>query len=224
MTIDIVFPKNNENKFIEIAEQLNYSELCFVYTIEEFEKKKNNSFNTKIRIHTGVIVSANQIDYAKKISDFVILKGNDNPSMMRKAVENIKPDLIFSLENSEKDDFIYQRNSGLNQVMCNFSKKNEVMIGFSIYSILNTTKKNKIIGRIMQNIKLCRKFKNRIMLGSFANEPYEMSSPHDLQALGIILGMHPTESKNALSSVSEKIKENIHKKSPKYIAKGIKFA
>ena len=40
MFVDIVFPKDNEKKFIKIAKELGYNGLCFVYTISKFNKIK----------------------------------------------------------------------------------------------------------------------------------------------------------------------------------------
>jgi len=36
---DIVFPKNNEEKFIEIATLLGHSSLVFVYTLDDIKDK-----------------------------------------------------------------------------------------------------------------------------------------------------------------------------------------
>jgi len=51
--------------------------------------------------------------------------------------------------------------------------KNGVAIGFSMYSILSAgpQKRAIVMGRIMQNIKLCRKFKVKMKIASFAKSP-----------------------------------------------------
>ncbi len=38
--IDIVFPRNNEEKFVEIAENLDYNSLLFLYPLADFNKGK----------------------------------------------------------------------------------------------------------------------------------------------------------------------------------------
>ncbi len=51
----------------------------------------------------------------------------------------------------------------------------------------------------MQNIKLCRKAKCKVFIGSFAKNPSELRSKHDLKAFFICLGMHPSEAKKAVT-------------------------
>jgi RNase P/RNase MRP subunit p30 len=56
-----------------------------------------------------------------------------------------------------------------------------------------------ILGRIMQNIKLARKYKMKIKLASFARNPYELRDCNDLLSFGILVGLHPSEAKKALT-------------------------
>ena len=42
MFVDICYPKNNEDKFIEIANKLSTKELCFVYDKHVYYKKRIN--------------------------------------------------------------------------------------------------------------------------------------------------------------------------------------
>ena len=44
------------------------------------------------------------------------------------------------------------------------------------------------MGRMMQNIRFCRKFKVKTFLSSFASEKEEMRSPFDLAKLAKALG------------------------------------
>ena len=87
-----------------------------------------------------------------------------------------------------KKDFIHQRASGLNHILCKSAKDKGVMIGFSLSSILNTGDKHKILGRMTQNIGSCRKCKVKMIIASFARDPFGMRSPHDLIGLFKVLG------------------------------------
>ena len=51
----------------------------------------------------------------------------------------------------------------------------------------------------MQNVRLCRKYKVRMVLASFAHDPWEMRSAYDLLAFGQVLGMTPKEATVALN-------------------------
>ena len=194
MYSDIVFPDGNEAQFIEIASKLGYSHLYFIYA---FDKLKKAEFkNPKIKITTGIISNANNFRKAKNLSDFVIISGSIQD---RQVLEKIKPVILFDIEKGANKDFIHHRASGLNQVLCKIAHENKVAIGFSFSTILNL--ESKVFGRISQNIKLCRKYKVKTVIASFAKKPYEMRSTHDLIALFICLGMHPTEAKKSLSII-----------------------
>jgi RNase P/RNase MRP subunit p30 len=96
--------------------------------------------------------------------------------------------MIYSLEDNVRRDFIHQRASGLNHVLCKLVKENNITIGFSLNTILNSDDKSVILGRMIQNIKICRKFKVKTAIASFAQNPLEMRSIHDLLSLFVILG------------------------------------
>jgi len=215
MFIDVVFPRKNEKEFILLAEKLGYSCLCFVYNFEPEITKKIYDLNelqkeTKIQLFLGLQASFSNIRKAKEICDFVLIKSDTEND--QQILEKQKADLIFDFELSERKDKIHYRVSGLNQVLCSFAYKKNTAIGFSLFSILNSKNKPLILGRIMQNIRLCRKYKLKTIFASFAQNPWQMRAAHDLISLGIVLGMHPSEAKNSLTNVLEIIKKNQKKR------------
>ena len=197
--IDIVIPKNNEKEFIEIAEKLGYKELVFLYSLNEFQNKKEFEFK-KIKINIGILADSSNIYKIKnKFKDkkiFIAIKSSDND---RDIIEKSRANLIFSFEVNGKKDFIHQRGSGLNHVMCKLAKENNLIIGFSFNSILNSSNKAQILGRISQNIRLCRKYKVKIAIASFAEKPHEMRAPKDLICFFIVLGMTQKDAKDSLT-------------------------
>jgi RNase P/RNase MRP subunit p30 len=80
-----------------------------------------------------------------------------------------------------------------------------------------------LFGRIMQNVRLCRKYNVIMALASFASEPYDMRNPSDLASLGLILRMTPGESKNAINSVFQRIDENKRIGDGSLISEGIEI-
>ncbi|MBW3010607.1 hypothetical protein KY335_05890 [Candidatus Woesearchaeota archaeon] len=202
--IDLVFPNNNEKEFILTAKKLGYSGLCFVYS----EKDKNNLARAEklkspsFKIFTGLVCKklpkAKADLYLVENNDRFFLKGNH--------------DLIFNIEGPY--DFIHQRDSGLNHILCKMMHKNNTAYGISFSAILNTANRHVLLGQIMQNVRLCQKYKVGIALLSFAKEPFEMRSPNDLEAFGRVLGM-----KDAKKSLN--FAENMLKTKQKQIAKGI---
>ena len=190
---DIVLPKNNEKEFIEVAEKLGYAELCFLYPIEEFSLtskqtslQPKQTFETKLKISYGIFCSSSQIQKAKQLAKFVVVKADEN---QRRIIES-SPSMITDLEYISVRDSFHYRNSGLNQVLCGLAAKNNVSIGFNFNSVLNAQQsdRNLILGRMKQNIKFCQKYKVRMVMTSFARTPYEMRNYNDIIALFRTIG------------------------------------
>ncbi len=117
----------------------------------------------------------------------------------RKAVENKQVDILLAPERAGKKDRLTQRDSGLNHVLCALAKQNDVAIGFSFSDVLNTKYRAVLVGRMMQNVRLCRKYKVRMVLASFAKDPEDMRPANELLAFGQTIGMTPKEATIALN-------------------------
>jgi len=224
MKIDIVFPNKNEKEFIELAEKLDWDGLCFIYKLKDIKKAKEDlkqlNKETKLNLFTGIIVEPRDIQKAKKISDFVISKSTEKDQHI---LEKSPPDLLYGMEFVAKKDPTHFRASGLNQILCKLAKKNNVIIPIPLKLIISSEEKPKILGRIMQNIKLCKKYKVSQSICSFAEKPYELKSSNDLMSFLITLGMDIPNAKKSINSIGEKIKLNIKKKSPDYISEGVEL-
>ena len=211
MFIDLVFPKNNEKEFIEIAEKLKNHSLCFVYKfrnrndfLQNQEKINKLQEKTEIKLFTGLIADSKNISKAKKLAKLVIYKSTGND---RHAIEKSKVNVVFDLETIATKDSMHHRNSGLNHVLCRLANKNNIMIGFSFSTILNTEGiiRSQILGRLMQNIRLCRKYNVKTIIASFAEKPYDLRSYPDLKSVFISTGMHPKEAKDSLESIYKQL-------------------
>lgn len=167
--IDIVFPKDNEAEFIKIAEKLGLDGLLFVY-----DKKKD--------------ISNLQKETKLKLFSTTTKKVVKNTGDARQLLEKSKNIIIFNLEDQEKD-FTKIRNSGLNEVHCDIAKKNNIIIGLSISSILNSKRQSIIMGRMMQNITLCKKQKVKMIIASFTDNPWKMRAESEIDALGKEMGL-----------------------------------
>ncbi|MEK6857804.1 MAG: RNase P subunit p30 family protein [Nanoarchaeota archaeon] len=189
--LDIIFPNENEKEFLETARSLGYNQLIFVYTDAKKVRKTENSFS-------ALLVDENKVKQYKGKADFIIVKAHED--INRHSIEKMKPDIMFGFEESERTDTMHQRYSGLNNVLCELVFRNKVRVVFSFNSILNSSGAQRavIFGRMMQNISLCRKYKVKTLVGSFAKQTSEMRSAKDLQSLFITLGMHPKEAKEAM--------------------------
>jgi len=194
MAVDVVFPESNEKEFAEMAEKLGYTALCFLYDKDNIIDL--GEIKTKLKLFKGALLKNPKLNIKKKGLIFV-----DNSENIREYFENKGIDVIFNLEGNGKKDFMHQRASGLNHILCNLAIKKNIMVGFSFRKILHAKNKPVLFGRIAQNIRLCRKYKVQTIIASFANSPYEMRSPHDIISFFSCLGMHPKEAKDSLNSI-----------------------
>ena len=172
--IDIVFPDKNEEEFIQMAERLGIPGLIFAYkNKQDFYAKK-----AKIPITNALLAQT-------KNSNITTICPASREAIERGA------DIVYGFELLEQKDHTHYRKSGLNQVLCKLAAQKNVKIGFAFSTILNTTgqKQAILLGRIMQNIKLCNKYKIKIHIVSFAKDKYEMKSANDTKSMQKILGI-----------------------------------
>ncbi len=200
---EIVFPNDNEAEFIEIASKLELKKLYFLYDFDDYSeekiKKKLNLIKNhhNVTLEIGFLVNQKNINKAYKQSKLLIVKSSDSD---RFFIESKKIRLIYGFEEVHKKDYLHQRASGLNHVICELAKKNNVAIGFSYSSLFNkdSATLSLIIGRMMQNISLCQKFKVKTIIASFSEKPFDLRASHDIMSLFTMLGMDGKKIKDSL--------------------------
>ena len=106
-----------------------------------------------------------QIQALKKQKQQVIVQAQDD-EFNRKIIENKDVNMIINLEMHNRKDRLKQRDSGLNEVLCKLAKQNNIKIGLDISELKNIKgkEKAKILARIMQNIKLCKRTRAEIVI------------------------------------------------------------
>jgi len=84
----------------------------------------------------------------------------------RKILENPEVDVLLGVELYGRKDFMKQRDSGLNEIMCRLAKKNNIKIGVGVGEIAKLGKidKARILARVMQNIRLCKRSGAKIVV------------------------------------------------------------
>lgn len=189
MATDIIIPNNNEKEFISFASVLGFDSLVFLYEKALFDKQKDvllkYADRKKLRIKFGLLNN----NYKGSGSEKKTTNYHYSPKNSRDCFEKAKSSTIYSLEFGRRKDFIHHRASGLNHVLCNLAKKNNISIGFSLSDIRKAKNRRHIlIGRTIQNLYLCKKYKLKTVVGSFARQPYEMVAASDLKSLFKVLG------------------------------------
>tara|TARA_Y100000310_G_scaffold343267_2_gene450088 strand:- start:857 stop:1318 length:462 start_codon:yes stop_codon:yes gene_type:complete len=143
-------------------------------------------------------------------NEIIVVHGGSDKTN-RAALDSNKVDILLDPHLGNRRDKMHQRNSGLNQVLLKLAKKNNVAIGISFKNILKS--KAEDLGRIIQNIKLCRKYKVKIVILE-----YEGRNEEDVNSLFKVLGMTAKEVKD--SDNYEKEKLDFKKR---YVLKGVKL-
>lgn len=117
-----------------------------------------------------------------------VVQGGDD-TLNRNAVSSSHVDILLDPHLGKRHDAMHQRDSGLNHVLCTLAKEHNVAIGFSFAAVIHSQNRSKLLGRMMQNIRLCRKYKVRIVIGSFAKERWDARNVKDMQSFFRVLGM-----------------------------------
>ncbi len=113
----------------------------------------------------------------------------------RKLIEENKIKILLNPHLINIKDNLHYRSSGLDQVLCKIMNKNEISLGITLNALNNYIE----IGRVMQNIRLCRKYKVKILVFSFAENKYDIKSRIDIESLLKTLGMDGKQIKEAFN-------------------------
>ena len=166
-------PCNNEESLVKRAKELGFKQVILYYPkiTSDLEARLKN-------LGKDIDIKLASVENKRHL----IIKEGSN----RTFFESKKTDIIFRLEKSKDKDFTHQRNSGFNHVLAKLASENNIRIAFSLEDL---KKENfpVLIGRILQNIMLAKKYNLNVIIGSFANRPNKIKSPYDLQAFGRVL-------------------------------------
>ena len=176
MYCDLVVAEKNKKEILQLAKSLGFGKVYFIKPSDILESVKE----------------------ARKKEGLVIIKGG-NDTINRAAVSCKQVDVLLNPEPLTKDS-LTQRNSGLNQVLCKLAAKNNVAIGFSFDRLFLG---HEMIGKIMQNIKLCRKYKVNMIFVTLAKDKYQLRSAIDMLSIARLLGMEPGQAKRSLMYLQE---------------------
>jgi RNase P/RNase MRP subunit p30 len=138
----------------------------------------------------GLIIQASKIKevslakkYARKAS-FVVADSTEEKTI-RYIMEQSWIQFFTNIETSTGRDHTHYRRSNFNQVLAKLAKdtKKTYVVDFSHLLSVTGRKRSILLGRIMQNIRVCDKFKVPVSIATFATSKEELRNPKDLQAL-----------------------------------------
>jgi ribonuclease P/MRP protein subunit RPP1 len=134
-----------------------------------------------------------QIRNSRKKTNVLMAVGGDL-KINRAACENIKLDILSR-------PYYKRRDCGINHVLAKEAARNDVAIELNVCDVLRARSplRSKIMAHFQEIIKLHRKFKFPLVMGSGAVSLYDMRNPRDLIAFSQCFGLNKKEANLALS-------------------------
>jgi len=130
----------------------------------------------------------------------VLIKEGGTDTQNRAFVSDPSIDILMNPELKQTKDTVHQRRSGLNHVLAKLAKRHHLAIGFGFASLLHTkdVARAQILGRMRQNVRICRQFKVPMVVCSYASNVKELRGAKDLLSFARLIGMNGSEAKQAL--------------------------
>jgi hypothetical protein len=101
----------------------------------------------------------------------------------RETIERYHQLFVHDVELIFPRDGLHTRYSGLNHITCEImhEKGHSYLLNLQLLSSFNGNKQSFILGRMRQNAQLCKKYHVPISFASFAQNPFQMRSAHDME-------------------------------------------
>ena len=201
MKTDFFLGKKTKS-IVKKAKEFGFDRIFFVkevLTLADVKKQERINYDAILIKTSNVELLRRMIDKVANHFSFVLVLGT-NDQINRIALEHKKVSALVSPECGREQDYIHYRNSGLNQVLCKIAKTNGKIIIINFRDVLFKKEQEKavLLGRIAQNVVLCRKYKVKVRIGSFASKKEELRDVSSLRSFCIAIGMAPADAKNAL--------------------------
>lgn len=122
------------------------------------------------------------IERYKKEGKEVVVKAQDI-DFNRFILENKKVSMLL-LNHKLGKDKLKERNSGLNQVLAKIARDNNITLAINLEELNTENKKERaeILARMLQNIKLIKKYKNKLKILNYKDK-------YNTRSLLIVLGL-----------------------------------
>jgi RNase P/RNase MRP subunit p30 len=124
------------------------------------------------------------IDKASNYFSKIIVLGTSD-RLNRTVLEHKKTWALLNPEQAHSNDRDYDsyKNSGLNHVLCKIASDNKKMILISLDELKNT----KQLGRVMQNLRLCKKYKTSVFLVNFTDDKIDLKTLFEIKEIERVL-------------------------------------
>lgn len=181
MALDLVFPRGNEERLFETARKLGFSEIIFCYRLDDPLLKERKGEVSRLQsgditpMFAVYVKTQQDVQKARKFTEHIVALGR------REMFEDKRVKYIIGFESSKREDFVHHRNSGLTQVFLKNAIRTDKTLLVNISQLRESKAPHVMLGRMMQNNRLYRKYSPKVCVVSGAREPLEMRAPRDLE-------------------------------------------
>ena len=158
---DLVLLKRREGE--ELSKMLGFTSSLFLEDIDLVEEQGN-----PLKVMEG--------------SRKIVVFRPTTEKMLRLVLEKSKAQVIVGMEAIHPEDSPHYLRGGLDQILCRIAGARGKIIAFSFNDILHSLVRAKLLARMRFNLKLCRKYKVKVLWGNFASDKMGMRSKKDLEA------------------------------------------
>ncbi len=185
MDYDIIVP-GNETEIFSKPERYGYAKYLTVYSSLAKALQSREPF-------VGVLVHGSNKDMMTqgrkaKEKGFLTLTPAQGYEKDKFVIEKTSVDILFDFELVYGNDHLHYRKSGLNQVLCQLAVQHQKTIAFSLHSLLASSRPEIVLGRLMQNIRFCKKYNVKTIFATFAQTRWELRSKKDMETFWSVVG------------------------------------
>lgn len=174
MAVNIVLMKESK-KLLDLSKQLGFSKTLFLDKDLVLVKGSNKK---------DILKATRE---GKKKGSLVAVR-IESEEILRFVLEKTEADLVFGQELMISKDSVHFRRGGLDQVVCKIAAKRGKTIGFSFRDLLISEDKSKLMGRMMFNLKLCKKYRVKVVFSNFSENEWELRGKQELDSFKRLLG------------------------------------
>lgn len=218
----------------EYAKSFNYSHLLHLTLMSSSElkkiKKTNKAKKENSKKHDALMLLLDKVEpsiicyfqHARKLFNLIMVKsaGNyeDDKKIISATFKRIPLIDVFFPFIEGKRDFMHYRNSGLNNVLVDLLKQQNIALGIDFSFLLQNRNCIVKLGRIAQNIRFGQKRNVNFCVTFLPASIEQLRDALDVKSLLVCLGMTPGNANKALQFAYSRYVQN---KKRKQITKGI---
>jgi RNase P/RNase MRP subunit p30 len=183
----------NDLNFIELKDSICLKKISSKSEITPKERAGGYLINTDEEETRKIISFINN----KNIQKIVAITARDE-NFNRRVLETLSFDYLISPEVNIGKDSLKQRSSGLNHVLTRLASKKKIGIVISLNELFKLKEKeqSKIISKIIQNIKLCRKDRCAIKIANLSDK--NLIDKQERKKIGTSWGMSSQQARDCI--------------------------